>query len=106
MGIHPTVDEAAPVEDFTPETLGELGERIACSTTPEQLVYREAELDDLWRIVETAVTVARDERLPAAEIARLEHLARLVRDAHDLVGHGRDAAPGRAVQLLMLASGA
>jgi hypothetical protein len=103
MGTDTTIDGATPVEDFAPETLGALGERIARSVTQEQLVYREAELDDLWRLVETTLVQARDERLPAAEIGRLERLLGLVRDAHDLVGHGRAAACGQAVQRLRLA---
>lgn len=99
------VDGAVPVDDFTPETIGRLAGRILDSRAEEDFVYREAELDDLWRIVETATWSARDGLLPAPEIAHLDELLTVVRRAHDLVGHGHpDADPVLAAAMLRAVS--
>jgi hypothetical protein len=94
-------DGAHPIDDFTTETLDRLAGRITSSRAEEEFVYREAELDDLWRIVETALTHAEQERLPAVELDHLRSLLRAVRRAHDLVGHGHpEADPEAAAHLL------
>jgi hypothetical protein len=48
------IDGVWPIEDLTPDAVTALAMRIQGSWTSEQLVYREAELDDLWRQAETA----------------------------------------------------
>ena len=94
-------DQAHPIDDFTTETLDRLVGRITSSRAEEEFVYREAEMDDLWRIVETALTQAERDRLPATELDHLSGLLRDVRRAHDLVGHGHpEADPDAAAQLL------
>ena len=63
-------------------TVSKLVDRLRGSRTPEQLIYRETELDELWRLVEAAV---RQTAEPGAR-ERLTRLRDAVEAAHDLVG--------------------
>lgn len=68
------LDTLHSVEDLSPETLSALASRIAASATVEQLVYRECELDEAWRLAADP-TGAIDPKLRSA-----------VQRAHDIVG--------------------
>jgi hypothetical protein len=99
-------DGAVPIDDFTPETIDDLVERIRASQREEEFVYREAELDDLWRIVDTALFNAHRDLVPRREVEHLQSLLAVVRRAHDLVGHGHpEADPDQAAQLLSSGAG-
>ena len=74
------------VEDYSAETILALSAVLDRSTTREHLVYREAELDDLWRIIDTALTASRRDSRAAALSERLQRLLALTIEAHDLVG--------------------
>jgi hypothetical protein len=69
------LDRLHPVEDLSRRTLLDLSARIAASTTEEQLVYRECEVDELWRLLGPAH--AAGDNLPLREA---------VMEVHDLIG--------------------
>jgi hypothetical protein len=82
------IDGVWPIEDLTPDAVTALAMRIQGSWTSEQLVYREAELDDLWRQAETARGESRRRDDSAADtLARVFVLAQ---QSHDLVGQSGD----------------
>jgi hypothetical protein len=74
------------IEGFSPEALRTVIEVIERSLTPEQFVYREAELDELWRQIRTAIMFGDG----GADRRRLETLLELTMQAHEFVAH-RDA---------------
>ena len=75
-----------PIHDFSPDTLLSLVERIESSSGFQHFIFREAELDDLWRQVEHAPG---PRAVPAGpehkDIDRLRVLLECVVAAHDLV---------------------
>ena len=79
-------DDVCPVEDFSSATLAALIDALERSTTREHCVYREAELDDLWRVVDTALRAARRDTRERERMLRLEELQTIAVEAHDLVG--------------------
>jgi TPP-dependent pyruvate/acetoin dehydrogenase alpha subunit len=91
------IDHAQSIDDFAPQTLYALCERIRRSTNNEQLVYREAEIDEIWRLIDIAVDLARRE-LRSQDVARLEQLKALTWEVHDLIGNEGDRR--RAIELL------
>jgi hypothetical protein len=94
-------DDIYPVEDYSPETLAVLSDALERSTSREHLVYREAELDDLWRVLDTALGEARRDSRAGALAAQLEELRALTMRAHDLVGS--DERPREAAAVLRTA---
>ena len=78
------LDSILPVENMSDLTIQTLVDRIQRSKGDEQFIYRETELDELWRLVDVAV------RMGQAEGGRGEEQLRQMRDAihraHDLVG--------------------
>lgn len=75
------LDEIHQIDDLTPAALLVLVQRIERSRTPEQLIYREAELDEVWRLLGNHAG-AHPEMAPE----RLAELKAAVMAAHDLVG--------------------
>jgi hypothetical protein len=73
------------IQDYTPATLQAVIAQLERSTSVDHFVYREAELDALWSLLEVALRTARQQHAPATEVARLEGLFQAVRQAHDLV---------------------
>lgn len=69
------LDQLHPVEDLSRRTLLDLSDRIAASTTEEQMVYRECEVDELWRLLGPAHAPEDNAPLRAA-----------VMEVHDLIG--------------------
>jgi hypothetical protein len=82
------LDEIALVKDFSDLTFHALADRMARSSTQAHQIYRECEMDELWRILDIAATTAEREGL--SEAFRLKDKARLVHIAHDLVGDAGD----------------
>ena len=79
-------DDVCPVEDFSAATLAALIDVLERSTTREHFVYREAELDDLWRVIDTASRAARNDTRERERAVFLEELQVIAVEAHDLVG--------------------
>lgn len=94
-------DDLRPIEDFSPATLAALIEALERSTTREHFVYREAELDDLWRVLDTALRAARRDTRERARADRLARLQAIAVEAHDLVGS--DERPREAAARLRAA---
>jgi hypothetical protein len=80
-----------PVEDSSPETLRNLVAHLELSTAFEHFVYRESELDALWRLAEIPLTRGRHELAPGEE-AELRVILEAARGAHDMVGAERPLA--------------
>lgn len=73
------LDQLHLVEDLSRRTLLDLSDRIAASKTEEQLVYRECEVDELWRLLGPAHAAGDNTSLRAA-----------VMEVHDLIGVDAD----------------
>lgn len=85
-------DRIVIVDDTSVETLRNIQAHLRISSTFEHCAYREAELDEVWRLL--------DMRLRVASGAELDHLARMrevIWQAHDLVGSGRPLDAARAM---------
>jgi hypothetical protein len=85
------LDQAHPISDLSAQTLAQLVTRIELSRTEAQFVYRECELDEVWRLLD-----APDAPASAA-------LRDAVERAHDLVG--MEGKPAEAAQALRDALG-
>jgi hypothetical protein len=92
------IDQLNQVPDCSRETTLLVADRVARSVTAEQLTYREAELDELWRTVQQSIEVARRANVPDAAIRDLGALLERVHRAHDLVG--ADEKPAEAARVL------
>ena len=78
-----------PIHDFSPDTLLSLVERIESSSGFQHFIFREAELDDLWRQVERALVHAQSDANEHRDVARLQTLLECVEAAHDLVSESK-----------------
>jgi hypothetical protein len=90
------VDTPHPIPDMSRAVMLQLIERIKRSRTDEQLVYREAELDELWMLLDAAISEARWAGGKSAEIARMEAFKVVVMEVHDLVAVERDVGTAAA----------
>jgi hypothetical protein len=93
------LDDVMEAQDFDRATLGTVAERLRGSRTLEQFIYREAELDEVWRLLDTAVLHAGS----LEERMRLTQLREAVVEAHDLVGaeHNPQAAANRLSEAVL-----
>lgn len=80
------LDDLHMIADREPTTLLALAERIEHSRDDMHLVYRETELDELWRWVDADIDMARAGRAAPDEMQRLLALKAEVMAIHDLVG--------------------
>ncbi|MDE2802668.1 MAG: hypothetical protein OXN15_09770 [Chloroflexota bacterium] len=78
-----------PIHDFSPDTLISLVERIDSSSGFQHFIFREAELDDLWRQVERALVHAQSDADASRDVDRLRTLLECVEAAHDLVSESK-----------------
>lgn len=78
------LDDILPVENFSDLTIQALADRLQRTKTAEQCIYRETELDELWRLVDIAVRAGDPDGLRDNETLRTIRDA--VHRAHDLVG--------------------
>lgn len=101
----PDLDFWLDIEDFSNETLLAVVDRLERSAEPRHWILREAELDDLWRYVETALDNERriDPRSEAA--IGLEVLFEAVHEAHDLTGEGRMAEAAARLRRALVPAG-
>jgi hypothetical protein len=90
------VDRLHDVEDFTDKSLRALIGRIERSHAPEHMVYREAELDEVWRLVEGALRDLRAQGGSGEIAAIMERLRAIVMRAHEFVGVDADVAKAAA----------
>jgi hypothetical protein len=90
------LDDIIPVENFSDLTIQTLADRLQRSRTDEQCIYRECELDELWRLVDIAVRSGDPDGLRSEE--QLRQIRDLVHRAHDLVG--MDGKPAEAAAIL------
>jgi hypothetical protein len=91
-----------PVEDSSPETLRNLVAHLELSTAFEHFVYREAELDALWRLAEIPLTRGRHELAPEEEEV-LRVVLDAARGAHDMVGAEQPLAAADRLRALIAA---
>lgn len=87
------LDDIHDVDDYSDATLRAMIDRLERSTTEEQFIYRETELDEMWRLVDIRLTQAEGE-----ERAALLVLKEAIMRAHDLVG--MEGKPMDAARLL------
>ena len=95
------LDSIFPVDNLSDLTLQTLVDRIARSTTLEHFIYRETELDELWRLADMAVR--RDEAVGHRAPEQLAAMRAAIHRAHDLVG--MDGKPLEAAEALRTALG-
>jgi hypothetical protein len=91
-----SLDDIHAVDDLSQITMRALIDRLRRSTTAEQLIYRETELDEMWRLADIALAEA--ERKRGADRERLRRIKDAVMRAHDLVGV--DMQPRAAADIL------
>ena len=90
------LNDIIPVENFSDLTLQTLADRLQRSRTAEHCIYRESELDELWRLVDIACRSGDPDGLRGAETLR--NMRDIVHRAHDLVG--MDGKPKEAAAAL------
>ena len=78
------LDSIFPVDNMSDLTVQTLVERIQRSVTDEQFIYRETELDELWRLVDMALKVGDPDEHRSED--QLRQMRDAVHKAHDLVG--------------------
>jgi hypothetical protein len=95
------LNRALPVDDFGNDTLLTIVERLERSTRYQHYILREAELDDVWRHVETALKVEQEGAHGKSELYSLQTLLNAVMAAHDLVAGGEPLmAAGRLREVM------
>ena len=85
-------DRIVSVEDMSAETLRNIQAHLRISSTFEHCTYREAELDEVWRLLDMRQRVA-----TGSELDRLARMREVIWQAHDLVGLGRPLDAARAL---------
>jgi hypothetical protein len=93
------LDDIIPVENFSDLTVQVLADRLMRTTTAEQCIYRESELDELWRLIDIAVRAGDPDGLRDRDT--LLRMRDAVHKAHDLVG--MDEKPKEAAEALRAA---
>jgi uncharacterized protein YfkK (UPF0435 family) len=83
-GVSVSLDDIHDVDDYSEITVRAMIGRLQRSSSPEHLIYRETELDEMWRVVDIAVLAA--QQIAAPELDRLTSIRNIVQKAHDLVG--------------------
>jgi len=78
------LDDILQVENFSDLTIQALADRLQRSKSAEHCIYRETELDELWRLIDIAVRAGDPDGLRDRETLR--EMRDLVHRAHDLVG--------------------
>ncbi len=84
------IDQANSVEGLDPASLEAILLRTERSTSFEHLIYREAELDEVWRLLDEALREARHNGVQGEPIELLTSLKAVILKAHDLVGVDSD----------------
>ncbi len=90
------LDDILPIENFSDLTIQNLADRMQRSNSFEQYVYRESEMDELWRLLDVAVRTGDPDGLRSEE--KLRMMRDIVHKAHDLVG--MEGKPKEAAETL------
>lgn len=77
------------VPDCSPQSLAALVDLLSRSSQPEHWLYREAELDDLWRHAEMELQTARSMYPDSSLVSAYENLHAVAFTAHNLAAAGR-----------------
>lgn len=85
------------VSDFSSDTLQRIINLLHLSTSFDHFVYRETELDEVWRLLEIALRFETEEQ----ERERLQRLFEAVTAAHDLVAEGEPQEAARRLQAVL-----
>lgn len=93
------LDSIFPVDNLSDLTLQTLVDRIARSTSEEHFIYRETELDELWRLADMAVS--RGDLVGHRSPEQVLAMRAAIHRAHDLVG--MDGKPLEAAEALRAA---
>ncbi|SIT48819.1 conserved hypothetical protein [Paraburkholderia piptadeniae] len=89
------VDDLHSIEDYLPETLRQIIERVENSRTFEQMIYRESELDEVWRLLDNDIAGAARNAANPAKGQNLVALRELIIEAHDLIGNESNTVDAR-----------
>lgn len=89
------LDDIHDIDDWSQITIWALIDRIQRSAGFEQAVYRETELDELWRVLDIASATAVREADPKASDLLMKK--GIVMKAHDLIGVTEDFAAAAAL---------
>ncbi|MGF6673820.1 hypothetical protein [Paraburkholderia tuberum] len=89
------VDDIHSIEDYSPQTLRELIGRVEKSSTFEHMIYRESELDEVWRVLDSDIGAAERKGSNAPELATLVALRKLIVEAHDFIGNDSNTVDAR-----------
>ncbi|PQA87627.1 hypothetical protein [Hyphococcus luteus] len=77
------LDDICDIEAVSRRTLEAMTERIRASRSEEHFIYREAELDQIWRIIGARAEEKRRDSQARRDLAALQ---KAVHQAHDLIG--------------------
>jgi hypothetical protein len=94
------LNEMVEINDFSNDTLIALADRLEQSNSFQELLVREAELDEIYRRVETALIDASSENDQHSR-AGLQQLFQRVWEAHDLAAEGEPKEAARRLRQAM-----
>jgi hypothetical protein len=80
----------SPITDYSRQTLAALVKRLQQSKHLEELVYRESELDEVWRLIDMDRLALLRQHGETAGTRALGHLQAGIHAAHDLAGESDD----------------
>ncbi|MGF6695730.1 hypothetical protein OKW38_000341 [Paraburkholderia sp. MM5496-R1] len=89
------VNDIHSIEDYSPETLRELIGRVEKSSTFEHMIYRESELDEVWRLLDNDIVAAARQGSNVREVQNLAALRNLIVEAHDFIGNDSNTVDAR-----------
>ncbi len=99
------LEDIVEIADFSTGTMLGLAGRLEQSSTFQEFIAREIELDELWRRLETGIKAIATDVAAQDRRTTLEAMFGLVWQAHDLAGAGRPAdAAARLRQASSLAT--
>ena len=81
-----TLDDIVEIADYSNAAMLGLAARLERSSTFQELIAREIELDELWRRVETGIKAVANDASAADARRTLARIFDLVWQAHDLAG--------------------
>jgi hypothetical protein len=95
MSNGPNPSHVVPVEDYSAATLLNLIAHLDVSSSFEHCIYRESELDAVWRLLDIALERGDGAALPRE---RLLALREAVQQAHDLAADERPTEAAARLQ--------
>jgi len=98
MTAAPNPAHIIAVDDYTPATLRNLIAHLDASSSFEHCIYREAELDAVWRLLDIALQRGDASQL---SVPQLEALRDATHAAHDLVAAEQPAAAAARLRRML-----